>query len=294
MRVALFGHRGWIGQQLVTLLAARSDLQVVLPPVDVRADDASAVRLFLDQASPHRVVSVLGRTSGPGCSTIDYLEGGRDKLVLNMRDNMYAPMTLALACLERGIHFAYLGTGCIFEYDSTHPTGFTELDDPNFFGSSYSVVKGFTDRLFRQMPVLQARIPMPITADAHPRNFITKITSYERICSMENSMTVLPALLPLFLQLILEGAVGTYNLVNPGTISHDRVLQLYKELVDPSFHWVNFSIEAQSQVLAAARSNNKLDTSKLQERFPDVPDIETAVRSCLSQWTPTCPLATSM
>jgi hypothetical protein len=35
-----------------------------------------------------------------------------------------------------------MGTGCIFEYDDTHPygdpeTGFTEEDTPNFFGSSY-------------------------------------------------------------------------------------------------------------------------------------------------------------
>ena len=37
------------------------------------------------------------------------------------------------------------GTGCIFEYDATHPEGsgigFKEEDTPNFFGSYYSRTK---------------------------------------------------------------------------------------------------------------------------------------------------------
>lgn len=284
MRVAIFGHKGWIGQQVTHVLREDNRFELIDMPDDLRADDSAGVRAFLDKDRPDRVVSVLGRTHGPGSSTIDYLEGGRDKLVLNLRDNLYAPLTLALACQERGIHFAYLGTGCIFEYDDRHPLGFTECDDPNFFGSSYSVVKGFTDRIFRQLPILQVRIRMPITAQDHPRNFITKIASYERVCSIENSMTVLPTLLPLFVELIAEAARGTFNLVNPGIISHNRILQLYRDMVDPGFTWANFSVEDQDRVLAAHRSNNMLSTAKLQERFPDVPNIETAVSTCLSRW----------
>ena len=44
--------------------------------------------------------------------------------------------------------------------------------------------------------VLNLRIRMPITGDMNSRNFITKITTYEKICSIKNSMTVLPELLP--------------------------------------------------------------------------------------------------
>ena len=44
--------------------------------------------------------------------------------------------------------------------------------------------------------VLNLRIRMPITGDYNKRNFITKITTYEYICSIPNSMTVLPELLP--------------------------------------------------------------------------------------------------
>ena len=39
---------------------------------------------------------------------------------------------------------------------------------------------------------------------------------------------------------------------------------MYKEIVDPSFTWENFTIEEQDQILASQRSNNFLETSKLE------------------------------
>ena len=280
MRVAVFGHRGWIGGQLIQHLQ-EAGLTVLRP--DVRADDADAVREYLAEARPDRVVSVLGRTHGPGCGTIDYLEdaeGEHDKLRLNLRDNLFAPMTLALACVFQGVHFSYLGTGCIFEGDD----GFTEDDDPNFFGSAYSVVKGYTDRLFRQpaLPVLNARIRMPISSDDSPRNFIRKIASYERVVSVSNSVSVLPTLLPPFVQMIRDGYVGTVNLVNPGSISHAEVLDMYRQIVDPAFTYTL----AASVPLKARRSNNRLDTSTLQMLFPSVPDVRAAAERCLHDMKP--------
>ena len=129
------------------------------------------------------------------------------KLVENIRDNLYSPLLLGFICKEKNIHLTYLGTGCIFKFDKTHPfgkeiNGFNESSKPNFFGSSYSIVKGFTDRLMHLLndSVLNLRIRMPITGEKNPRNFITKITTYEKICSVPNSMTVLPELLPCVLE----------------------------------------------------------------------------------------------
>ena len=59
---------------------------------------------------------------------------------------------------------------------------------------------------------------MPITNLDNPRNFITKITTYEHICSIKNSMTVLPELLPLILDMMIKNTKGTINLTNPGDI----------------------------------------------------------------------------
>jgi 3,5-epimerase/4-reductase len=233
-------------------------------------------------------MSFIGRThgtyEGQTIGTIDYLEKP-GKLVENMRDNLFSPLVLAEISKKRNIHFTYLGTGCIFDYDEAHPQdiGFVESDKPNFFGSSYSIVKGYTDRLMQTMynnSALNVRIRMPITDEINPRNFITKITNYTKICSIANSMTVLNDLLPALIEMALNGQVGTVNLTNPGTITHNEILEMYKEIVDPNFSWSNFSIEEQNAILASKRSNNCLNTEKL-EGIASVKDIKTSVKDIM-------------
>ena len=82
---------------------------------------------------------------------------------------------------------------------------------------------------------------------------------------VQNSMTVLDEMCPIVLLLATHKEVGIYIFTNPGTISHNEVLALYRDLVEPSFTWENFSVEEQSLILKAGRSNNFLDSSKLIE-----------------------------
>ena len=281
MKLLIYGANGWIGNQFTNFL----DQQAVdYVKSQQRMDDIAAVRQELDSEAYTHVLSLIGRTSGVyqgiPINTIDYLEkpGG---LPLNIRDNLFAPVSLAILCKERGIHFTYLGTGCIFNYDQEHTSGWTEEDQPNFFGSSYSVVKGYTDRLMHMFEnVLNLRIRMPITNEKHPRNFITKITNYEKICSIPNSMTVLDTFFPAIVDMMNKRISGTFNCTNPGVISHNEILELYKEIVDPQFSWSNFTVREQDQILAAGRSNNFLDTSKLAELY-QIPEIHVAVRETL-------------
>ena len=248
----------------------------------------------IETTSPTHVVSFIGRTHGKinnkTYTTIDYLEQ-EGKLLENVRDNLFSPLLLANICLTKNIHYTYLGTGCIFKFDEAHPygkeeSGFTEDSLPNFFGSSYSVVKGFTDRMmsFYKSNVLNLRIRMPITGMKNPRNFITKIVNYEKVCSVPNSMTVLPELLPYVLDMMRNKLTGTINLTNPGLISHNEILQMYKEIVDSDFTWNNFTQEEQRKILAADRSNNFLETTKLQTLYPTIKNIRNSVRECLIQY----------
>jgi len=290
MKVLVYGSRGWIGQQFVSILKQRG---IRFHETSTRADDEGLVDDELETVQPTHVVSFIGRTHGvigdQVFTTIDYLEQP-GKLVENMRDNLFSPLVLATLCQRQGIHYSYLGTGCIFEYDDDHPlhhhegtaaVGFDETSRPNFFGSAYSIVKGYTDRLLQFHNVLNLRIRMPITGEINPRNFITKITRYENICSIPNSMSVLPDLLPLVLDMMENMTTGTINLTNPGAISHNEILEMYREIVDPHFTWKNFSQEEQRTILAADRSNNFLETRRLQDLYPHVLPIHEAVRRCL-------------
>ena len=282
MKVLVYGHAGWIGSQFVELLK-KNNINHVLGTA--RVDDTSSLFKELDTILPSHVVSFIGRTHGKigekVYPTIDYLENP-GKLVENVRDNLFSPISLALACKERGIHCTYLGTGCIFNYTDEHK--FNEDDLPNFFGSSYSIVKGFTDRLMHQLCALNLRIRMPIVAEENPRNFITKILSYSKICSVPNSMSVLDELLPIVLKMMESCLTGTVNLTNPGVITHNEILEMYQKHIDPQFTWTNFSIEEQRKTIMCDRSNNWLDTSVLEKFAPEVRNIKDAVEDTIQRY----------
>jgi 3,5-epimerase/4-reductase len=286
MKIIFFGVQGWIASYFLPIIRERGGVEVLC--TEVRADDTPAVSELLDNEKPDRVISFIGRTHGPGYSTIDYLEQP-GKLVENVRDNLFAPVSLAILCAARGIHLTYLGTGCIFSDEDPRAHAYGEAAVPNFFGSSYSVVKGFTDRLMHLFEdhVLNVRIRMPITDDWAPRNFITKIVNYPKICSMPNSMTVLPTLLPVLADLVMKRHTGTINLCNPGLMDHNEILCMYKEMVDPGHTWENMSVEDQNKILLSKRSNNQLDTGLLESMYPSVPSLREDVRAMLERMNAT-------
>jgi 3,5-epimerase/4-reductase len=281
MKWLIYGSKGWIGGMVSNYLKSIGENIV---SANSRADDEIDVEKELIDVRPDRILCFIGRTHGPGYSTIDYLEQ-KGKLVENVRDNLYSPLVLAILGKKYGIHVTYLGTGCIFSYSSDKVI-FTEDDNPNFFGSSYSTVKGFTDRLMHlyKDDVLNLRIRMPIVGFHHPRNFITKITNYEKICSIQNSMTVLEDIIPIIIRLAKDTKTGTINLTNPGTIEHNEILAMYKKYVEPTFEWKNFSLEEQSKILLSERSNNELDCTYLKQLCPDIKDIKTSLEDLMKAW----------
>ncbi len=290
MKVLIFGDRGWIGGMVCKYLE-KENIEFV--KASCRANDKKSVEEELLKVKPTHVMSFIGRTHGvigeKEYTTIDYLEQ-KGKILENVRDNLFSPVVLSLLCKKYDIHFSYLGTGCIFEFDEEHPfgeeiNGFNEQSLPNFFGSSYSTVKGYTDELMHlfEESTLNLRIRMPITDEVNKRNFITKITTYEKVCSIPNSMTVLDELIPILVDMACNKVTGTVNLTNPGLISHNEMLEMYKEIVDPDFTWKNFSLEEQAEILAGGRSNNFLDTSKLESLYPEVRNIKDAVRETMKR-----------
>jgi len=279
MKWLIFGHNGWIGKQLIKIL---SDKNEEIITTNCRADNINDVEQIIINTCPERILCIIGRTHGENFKTIDYLEQ-KGKLIENINDNLFSPMVLAFISSKYNIHLTYMGTGCIF---SGYDKEYYENDLPDFFGSSYSVVKGYTDRLMKNFTnVLNVRIRMPISDDLNnDRNFIYKITHYEKICSMENSMTVLPELLPLMIDMATKKQTGTINLTNPGAITHNDILEMYKEIVDPAFTWQNFSVEEQDKILLSGRSNNVLETTKLQELFPNEKPIKESIREVLENY----------
>lgn len=286
MHVLVYGAKGWIGQQFLANTCHTISIGTARP------DEYEATAKEIDQVTPDAVCSFLGRTHGPGSPTIDYLEQS-GRLYENMRDNYLAPIHLAQICETRGIQFVYLGTGCIYTYTADKLL-FSEEDAPNFFGSSYSIMKGFTNQeMARYRHTLHLRIRMPISKEVSHRNLIDKLVSYPHICSIPNSMTVLDDMWPILDRMIERRTTGPYNLVNPGLAEHRWILEQYKALLNPAHTWTDVSYDEQMNYIKSHRSNNELTTAKLEafcaQESLSLPTIQASIIRCLQARQPQQP-----
>jgi len=283
-RVLIFGGKtGWIGQMMGELVKKEENTELFI--AESRVQNRESVAKELDEIKPTHVLNAAGITGRPN---IDWCE---DNKPATMRTNVIGTLNLADLCDERGIHCTVYATGCIFVYDEKHPEGsgigFTEEDIPNFDGSFYSETKGYMEPMLKEYPTcLILRVRMPVSDDLFHRNFVTKIAKYDRIVNIPNSMTILTELLPASLAMAKKGLTGVYNFTNPGVISHNQVMDLYKKYIDPSYTYSNFTIEEQAKVIKAPRSNNELDTTKLMRDMPEgivINDIHTAYDLCFQR-----------
>jgi len=278
----IWGGEGWVAGHLKTLLESQGKKVFT---TTVRMQNREAVIEELKKIKPTHVLNCAGCTGRPN---VDWCEDHKEDTI---RSNVIGTLNLADCCFLENIHCSVFATGCIYTYDEKHPIGgpgYLETDKANFDGSFYSETKAHVEEVMKAYTnVLILRLRMPVSDDLHSRNFVTKISKYERVVDVPNSNTILHDLLPAAVLLADHKDTGIYNFTNPGAISHNEVLTLFKQYVRPDFTWKNFTLEEQSHVIKAGRSNCKLDTtkliSKLKEYNFEVPEVHEAYAQCFQR-----------
>ncbi|CAA2982775.1 trifunctional UDP-glucose 4,6-dehydratase UDP-4-keto-6-deoxy-D-glucose 3,5-epimerase UDP-4-keto-L-rhamnose- [Olea europaea subsp. europaea] len=267
----IFGRTGWIGGLLGKLCEKQG---IPYEYGKGRLEDRSQLLADILAVKPTHVFNAAGVTGRPN---VDWCEGHKTETI---RTNVAGTLNLADVCREHGLLMINFGTGCIFEYNATHPEGsgigFKEEDKPNFSGSFYSETKAMVEELLKEYDnVCTLRVRMPISSDLNnPRNLITKISRYNKVVNIPNSMTILDELLPISIEMAKRNLRGIWNFTNPGVVSHNEVLEMYKKYIDQNFKWANFTLEEQAKVIVAPRSNNEIDASKLKKEFPELLSIK--------------------
>lgn len=261
MKFLVYGSTGFIGYQICQIIKDNGhDF--------VRATERleNYTGFELDTVKPDRVINCAGLTGRPN---IDWCEDHKSE-VINV--NVIGTVKLAMECFNRNIHLTNFATGCI--YDGPGP--FTEEDKPNFDGSFYSKTKIIAEELQKPFHPLILRLRMPVSDFFHERDFITKITKYKKVVDIKNSISILHDLLPVAFDMSVKKIQGIFNFTNPGTISHNEILELYSVFINPDFVINNFTLEEQMQVIKAPRSNNELDVSKLLSMY-NIPHVKYSI-----------------
>lgn len=271
LKFLIYGRTGWIGGLLGKICEKQG---IAYEYGSGRLEERSTLVADIRKVKPTHVFNAAGVTGRPN---VDWCEDHRTETI---KTNVTGTLTLADVCRQNGLLMMNFATGCIFEYDAEHPEGsgigFKEEDTPNFAGSFYSKTKAMVEELLKEYDnVCTLRVRMPISSDlSNPRNFITKISRYNKVVNIPNSMTVLDELLPIAVEMAKRNLRGIYNFTNPGVVSHNEILEMYKEYINQDFKWSNFTLEEQAKVIVAARSNNEMDASKLKNEFPELLSIK--------------------
>lgn len=280
MKVLLLGSKGYLGEQFLKLYP-----QALTPSLDIA--DRQAVISALEKDKPDVVINCAGKTGRPN---IDWCETHKEE---TLRSNVTGALILLEECLARSIYLAHMSSGCIYQGDNGG-RGFTEDDPPNYWGSFYSRTKAWSDQIMKEFPArpserglparsgaLNLRLRMPFDGSQSERSLLTKLCKYQKVLDEPNSLTYLPDFLQAAKALINMRKTGTYNIVNEGVISPYRIMELYREIVDPAHAFEKLALEKLSGVVKAGRSNCRLSTDKLQKEGITMRPVEDAVREAL-------------
>lgn len=198
LKFLIYGRTGWIGGLLGQICEKQG---ISFEYGNGRLENRSQIQMDIQNVKPTHVFNAAGVTGRPN---VDWCESHKPETI---RTNVVGTLNLADVCREQGLLLMNFATGCIFEYNDAHPEGsgigFGEEDSPNFTGSFYSKTKAMVEELLKEFEnVCTLRVRMPISSDlSNPRNFITKITRYNKVVNIPNSMTVLDELLPISIEM---------------------------------------------------------------------------------------------
>jgi 3,5-epimerase/4-reductase len=271
MKILIFG-KGYIAHKFLEFYGPET-----AEISDVRIEDYSAVKAEVERAKPDVVLNCAGKTGRPN---VDWCE---DHKMETLSSNLVAPLILARVCEELSVYMAHVGSGCVYTGDK-NGIGFCEDDEANFDGSFYSKTKAWSEAALREFPVLQLRLRMPFDGVPGERNFITKIVKYDKVISVPNSISVLPDFLEASAALIEKRAIGVYNMTNPGWIDHEEILDMYKEIVDPSFEYELMDLSDLERITKAGRSNCGLSSKKLEDEGIKMRPVKEAIRAELENY----------
>ena len=201
--------------------------------------------------------------------------------------NVVFPAMLAGFCHRKNHQLVHVSSGCIY---GGYEKNFTEEDVPNFDfqnGSFYSGTKALAEKLVQQNNPESYifRLRIPFDEKASPRNYITKLLTYENLLNAENSVSHRGDFAKYSIELLNQKVpAGIYNITNKGSVTTEYVIEKAKEqnLIKKEVSFFS-SLDEFMQQVTTPRSNCVLDTSKI-EKYIKIRTAEEALEDSLKKY----------
>lgn len=239
----LFGSTGYVGGKFKKLLP-----NLLCSKVDLR--DYQTVFDYLSSIRPNFVINCAGFTGSPNVDQCELPE----IQPLCLDGNVKIPLNLANICKELGIKLGHVSSGCIYEGSAWHSIN----DDPNFVGSFYSKTKKIGEEIIKDKGVYIWRLRIPFDEFKSPRNYITKLLTYDRVFGAPNSLSHLGDFVGACMK-SFEQEPRIFNMTNAGHLPFTEVVSILKKYI-PEANKLQIT---DFPILKAPRSNCTLENDPL-------------------------------
>lgn len=274
MKIVIFGM-GQVGTQLRDFFVSKRESVVGLDStIDIR--DAHAVETAIDEHRPDVVVNAVAKTS------IDWCEENKTE---SFAVNTLGAENIGKACASRNVYLIHISSGCVQE----SPTAdiIHKEEDPPTPLCFYAWTKVWAEELLmsvvqrNSLKVLIVRPRQLISASLSRVNALVKMLTYKQFIDTAQSCTVVEDLLSVIYELITRNAIGTYNVVNPGTLTPYEMAGMLKEIIDPTMEFRKISKDELNQITRVRRIDTVLSTEKLNALGITLPEIHERVRAII-------------
>lgn len=286
-RVLLLGGTGYVGNAFQLLFKQRGIDYTNVTRFETDYTNKETLEKLLVDMKPDFLVNCAGYTGKPN---VDACELHKAETLMG---NAVLPGIIREACEENGITWGHVSSGCIYTGSRPDGSGFTEEDEPNFCFrkppcSFYSGTKALGEELLvgaEKCYVWRLRIPFDNVNS--PRNYLTKVMTYQKLLEAENSMSHLGEFVRACWETFEKKVpYGTYNVTQPGSIKTSEVCELIRKISVSKKEFVFFKDEAEFMKVAAKtpRSNCVMDSSKLLRTGIKMTPIVESIEQALRNW----------
>jgi len=282
MMYIILGKNGYIAEAIIQELKSRDLPHVAWSRSEVDYTNLAELKYNLyilgDDLHIINCAGYIGKPNVDACelAKADCVEG-----------NVLFPAMISQLCADRGYQYVHISSGCIYGGYEKH---FTEQDAPNFDfqnGSFYSGTKALAEKVVQQNNPTSYifRLRIPFDEYTSPRNYLTKLMSYDTLLDAENSLSHRGDFSKYSIDLITQKVPhGIYNITNKGSVTTQQVVELIKKhkLTNKEFQFFT-NLDDFMQQITAPRSNCVLDTSKI-EQYIKIRTAEEALEDALSKY----------
>jgi UDP-glucose 4,6-dehydratase len=287
--ILLLGASGYVGQAFQSLFSKQGVAFTPLSRAEIDYYDPSQLVQAIRRLKVSFLVNAAGYTGKPN---VDACELFRTDCV---EGNAVLPGRIREACETAGIPWGHVSSGCIYSGRRPDGRGFHEDDLPNFSFrtndcSFYSGTKALGEEVLAGAESCYIwRLRIPFDHRDSPRNYLSKLMTYQRLLQAENSVSHLGDFVSSCLACWQkELPTGIYNLTNPGAVTtREVVARIQQHLkLDRTFEFFSGIDEFMRLAANTPRSNCVLDSSKAEAAGLPMRPVAEALDEALARWTP--------